>query len=110
MPAGLDEAGNNPFFVGHHEGTPMGVTNFKGVPNKNPLEPVAWVLKRHFPGITPYLKDWLWKELERSGVLEKAGEEGFEDLLEGFLTDFKEKLVRIEQRALKSEGGQDGRK
>jgi len=88
MPANLDDAGDNPFFMGYHEGPTMGKTRFPSISAKIPMDSVQWTIRRYFPGVTPYLKDWIWKELEQKGIMEQAGKDGFEDKVQSFMEEF----------------------
>lgn len=88
MPANLDEAGDNPFFMGYHEGPTVGKTRFPSISMKSPMDEVKWIIRRYIPGITPYLKDWVWKELEQAGIMEQAGKDGFEGKVHRFLKKF----------------------
>lgn len=95
MPTNLDQAGDNPFFMGHHEGPPIGKTRFPSVSSKDPMEAAAWTIRHYLPGLDPYVKDWVTKELTIAGIMEKAGKPEFEKLVREFTEDFQRKNTNI---------------
>lgn len=108
MPANLDEAGDNPFFMGHHEGPSVGKTRFPSVSAKQPMDSVQWAIRRYLPGITPYLKDWIWKAMEQEGLMELAGKDGFKEKVRVFMEDFKETNLKVVEAHITKAGDKDG--
>lgn len=105
MPGNFDEAGNNPFFTGYHEEQTSINPRKNTLSAKNPLEEVKWMIRESIPGISLYTKDWVWKELEREGVLERAGKEDFEQKVYDFLEDFKRKNKKIVEHYIEKQEG-----
>jgi hypothetical protein len=79
--AGYDDPGENPFFVSYQEGTSINRTQFKDSPMAPSFGSIDSILRSNFPGITPYQRDWAWKELQNKGILEKLGDPNFETLV-----------------------------